>query len=91
MSVTYSFRRQRKDLAWAGFITTARLSDGKAWLQLGGACASGVPLAGFELIPRYLHRDALNRDLLLASLLSAEAVESWKINRPCRAAGDDNV
>jgi len=71
------------------FITTARFSDGKMWLQLSDSRVLGVPLACFsrlknasaaqladyELTPRGIHWDALDEDLSLAGLLSAEAVQ----------------
>jgi hypothetical protein len=71
------------------FITTARFSDGKMWLQLSDDRVLGVPLAsfprlrdagaaqlaGYELTPRGIHWDALDEDLLLVGLLGAEAVQ----------------
>ncbi|ELY4083019.1 DUF2442 domain-containing protein [Cronobacter sakazakii] len=70
------------------FITTARFSDGKMWLQLSDSRVLGVPLACFprlknasaaqladcEMTPRGIHWDALDEDLSLAGLLSLEAV-----------------
>ncbi|MBK0094309.1 DUF2442 domain-containing protein [Erwinia sp. S59] len=71
------------------FITTARFSDGKIWLQLSDARVLGVPLAsfsrlrdasatqlaGYELTPRGIHWDALDEDLSLAGLLGAETLQ----------------
>lgn len=71
------------------FITTAHFSNGKMWLQLSDARVLGVPLASFprlrdagaaqladyELSPRGIHWDALDEDLSLAGLLSAESVQ----------------
>lgn len=70
-------------------ITTAEFKDGRMWLQLSDGRTLGVPLAffpvlesatpeqraGFELSPRGIHWDALNEDLSLESLLSAEFVQ----------------
>ncbi len=70
------------------FITTARFSDGKMWLQLSDGQTLGVPLACFprlknasaaqladcELTPRGIHWDTLDEDLSLAGLLSLETV-----------------
>ena len=71
------------------FITTARFSDEKMWLQLSDGRVLGVPLAAFprlrdagekqladcELTPRGIHWDALDEDLSLAGLLGEEAVQ----------------
>ena len=70
-------------------IKAAGFHDGGMWLQLSDARVLGVPLASFprlrdagaaqladyELSPRGIHWDALDEDLSLAGLLSAESVQ----------------